>query len=102
MRQAVHELAILGPLPSEDVATEAQLYRYQELLASLTPPVTDEEARILMSLFGPDECFELAWTLLHRIESAPGWPLADLLEKTEEEENEWRARLRRRAYPPSA
>jgi len=99
MRQAVHELAILGPLPSEDVATEAQVYRYQALLASLTPPVTDEEAQILLSLFGPDECFELAWTLLHRIESAPGWPLADLLETTEEE-NEWRARLRRRAYPP--
>jgi hypothetical protein len=102
MRQAVHELASVGPLPSSDVATEEQLRRYQELLASLTPPVTDEEARILATLFGPDESFGLAWTLLHLIESAPGWPLADLLEQNDEDknENEWRARLRRRAYPP--
>jgi hypothetical protein len=102
MRPAVHELATLGPLPTSDVATDEQVRRYQELLASLTPPVTDEEARILARLFGPDECFGLAWTLLHLIESAPGWPLADVLKTSDEEENEWRARLRRRAHPPLA
>jgi hypothetical protein len=104
MRHAVHELARVGPLPSSDVATEEQLRPYQELLASLTPPVTDEEARLLATLFGPDDSFGLAWTLLHLIESAPGWPLADLLEQNDEDENEieneWRARLRRRAHPP--
>ena len=97
MRQAVQELATLGPLPGEAEATEEQLHHYQELPASLTPPATDQEARILVTLLGPDECFELAWTLLHLIESAPGWPLPDLLADTDE--NEWHARLRRRADP---
>ena len=97
MRQAVQALATLGPLPGEDEATEEQLRHYQELLASLTPPATDQEARILVTLFGPDECFELAWTLLHLIESAPGWPLPDLL--ADSDANEWHARLRRRADP---
>ncbi|HEX9412867.1 MAG TPA: hypothetical protein VF916_05140, partial [Ktedonobacterales bacterium] len=78
MRQVVQELATLGPLPGSEEATEEQLHHYQELLAALTPPATDQEARILVTLFGPDECFGLAWTLLHLIESAPGWPLPDL------------------------
>jgi hypothetical protein len=33
--------------------------------------VTDDEARALATAFGPDECFGLAWTLLHLIETAP-------------------------------
>src|SRR5258708_8731306 len=97
MRQAVQELATLVPLPGSEEPTEEQLHHYQELLAALTPPATDQEARILVTLFGPDECFGLAWTLLHLIESAPGWPLPDLLADTEE--NEWRARLRLIADP---
>ena len=97
MRPAVQELATLGPLPSEDEATEEQVLHYQELLTSLTRPATDQEARVLVTLFGPDECFELAWTLLHLIESAPGWPLPDFLADTDA--NEWHVRLRRRAAP---
>lgn len=58
------------------------------------PPVTNEEARVLVTLFGPDECYGLAWTLVHLIETAPGWPIADCLGGTG---NEWIQRLRLRA-----
>ncbi|MDB6032726.1 MAG: hypothetical protein JWM16_3064, partial [Verrucomicrobiales bacterium] len=33
----------------------------------------------LVKVFGPDDYYGLAWSLLHLIESAPGWPLADCL-----------------------
>ena len=89
VRPPVKELAALGPLPNEASATEADLARRQELLHALTAPVSDEEALILVRLFGPDDCFGLAWTLVHLIETAPGWlhlPLPEL-------DNEWVTRL---------
>jgi hypothetical protein len=94
MRQEVQALVSLGPLPDCETATEEQLKTYESLLSSLTPPVSDTEARSLVRLFGPDECYGLAWSLLHLIESAPGWPLQDCLKDSS---NEWTARLRLRA-----
>jgi hypothetical protein len=96
MLEAVIALGKLGPLPPSDVAINARLEelvdRYAKLLASIQKPVTDEEARVLVTLFGPDECFGVAWSLLHLIETAPGWPLEDCLKDTD---NEWVLRLRR-------
>jgi len=94
MRKKVQELTNLGPLPDFETAEEEQLKRYESLLSSITPPVSDAEARSLVQLFGPDECYGLAWTLLHLIETAPGWPLRDCLQNTE---NPWHERLRLRA-----
>jgi hypothetical protein len=53
-----------------------------------------DEAKALVELFGADDCFGLAWTLLHVIETAPGWPILDALGDTE---NQWIARLKQRA-----
>jgi hypothetical protein len=39
-----------------------------------------------VGLFGPDDCFGLEWSLVGLVETAPGWPLADCLENTD---NEW-------------
>ncbi|MDX2851185.1 hypothetical protein [Actinacidiphila glaucinigra] len=33
--------------------------------------MTDEEAHALAGCFGDDECFGVAWVLLHLIETAP-------------------------------
>ena len=55
--------------------------------------ISDAEVRSLVHLFGPDECYGLAWTLLHLIETAPGWPLHDCLQGTH---NLWHERLCRR------
>lgn len=97
MREEIKELAKMGPLPSYKIAMQPdrfeKLERYSQLIVSIRKPVTDEEARVLASLFGPDDCFELEETLIHLVESAPGWPLWDCLEDTR---NEWIQRLRRR------
>jgi hypothetical protein len=94
MRKEVQELVRLGPLPGCDTVEEERLKIYEGHLSRVTPPVSDEEARSLVRLFGPDECYGLAWTLLHLIETAPGWPLHDCLKDAR---NEWTERLRLRA-----
>ena len=97
MREEIKELARMGPLPSYKIAMQPdqleKLERYGLLIVSIRKPVTDEEARVLARLFGPDDCFEMEQTLVHLVESAPGWPLWDCLEDTS---NEWIQRLRRR------
>lgn len=63
MREEIKELAKMGPLPSCDIAMandqRERLERYGLLIASVQRPVTDDEARTLVGLFGPDDCFEL-------------------------------------------
>lgn len=92
MRQEIRELVHLGPLSESETAEEEQLKRYETLLSSLTIPLSNDEVRCLVRLFGPDDCYGLAWTLLHVIETAPGWPLFDCLQ-----DHPWHERLRRRA-----
>ena len=94
MRMEVDKLLKLGPLPSVELADEKKLNEYEELIKKISEPLTDEEACALTSLFGADDCFGLAWSLLHLIETAPGWPVAECLHNTS---NEWISRLRDRA-----
>lgn len=72
VRQPIADFLAAGGLPSEDDPQEA-IERAQELLERVEAeaPVSDEEARSLATGFGVDECFGLAWTLLHVIETAP-------------------------------
>jgi hypothetical protein len=94
IRDEILRFCSLGPLPG---ATRPDLSRLQEIGAALDaikPPVSDEEARLLVAQFGPDECYGLAWTLLHLIETAPGWPMREC---TESSSNEWILRLKSRA-----
>jgi hypothetical protein len=93
MRPEVLELAKLGPFPSDKEADVATVNRFQVLVESIQKPVTNEEARALIKLFGPDDFFELVWPLIHLIETAPGWSLEDCLMDTN---NEWIERLKRR------
>ena len=85
VRKEVAELLSMGPLPASDVATEEDLNRREAALKAISRPVSDEEALVLMSAFGTDECFGLAWTLLHLIETAPGKPRMpeDILRRSE-------------------
>lgn len=57
-------------------------------------PISNDDARALATIFGPDDCFDLAWTLLHIIETVPDWPLEDVLNDAS---NEWIDRLKQRA-----
>ena len=98
MRSEVMELGKLGPLPSHKSMLanpdgEALVKKYQSLIESIKPPVTDTEARVLVGIFGFGECFELEWPLIHLIETAPNWPLFDCLVDSG---NEWIAMLKQR------
>jgi len=97
MQAAVVELSRLGPLPSSNEANPKIVERWQELVTAVKTPVSDEEAEMLVQLFGPDDCFGLAWTLLHLVETAPNWPLLDCLAKRG---NEWTELLKTRSQNP--
>lgn len=94
VRTEVDELKKMGSLPSESEAEVAQLKRIEELYRAIVKPITDNEARVLIELLGPDLCFGLTFSFMHLIETAPGWPLKDCLEQLN---NEWKIELRDRA-----
>ncbi|MFF8846295.1 hypothetical protein ACF08N_26865 [Streptomyces sp. NPDC015127] len=71
MRPEVQAFVADGPLPDWD-ANEEEIDRRDRQLASIPRPVTPEEARALATCFGPDDCYGVAWTLVHLIETAPG------------------------------
>jgi hypothetical protein len=95
MRPEVKHLVGRGRLPSSN-SNVSTIQAWQEGLEKITPPVSDSEAAALIELFPlyDDECYGLAWTLLHLIESAPDWPLEDYLH---DRTNPWVARLRQAA-----
>jgi hypothetical protein len=94
IRQEINILNTLGPLPSENGANPELIQKYEALYRAITKPITDDEARVLVKLFGSDGCFGLASSLVHLIETAPGWPLKDCLKNLE---NEWIIELKNRA-----
>ncbi|MFE2500149.1 hypothetical protein [Streptomyces scopuliridis] len=71
MRPEVQTFVADGPLPDWDANEEAIDRRYRQL-AVISRPVTREEAAALAACFGPDDCYGVAWTLVHLIETAPG------------------------------
>ncbi|WP_251061078.1 hypothetical protein [Streptomyces sp. ISL-100] len=93
MRTEVQTFVAGGPLPDWDVSEEEIDRRVQQLEA-ISRPVTAQEARALVACFGPDDCYGVAWSLLHLIESGPN-PV--LTTKPAPDANEWHDRLWRRA-----
>lgn len=93
VRSEIAELLALGTFPSSSSVNLDVIDQQEELLRKISPPITDDEARELVNLFGPDDYFGGAWTVLHLIETAPNWPLSECLTNTS---NEWILRLRKR------
>ena len=95
MRTQVQVLLGKGHLPNSksDISI---IQDWQQALEKIKPPLSDEEAIALTRLFpnDQDECYGLAWTLVHLVESAPSWPIQDCLR---EKENPWIAHLRQAA-----
>lgn len=79
VRKEIRELGIIGALPSEDGADPELIKRIEALYRSIIKPITDDEARVLVELLGNDGCFGIAYSFVHLIETAPGWPLEDCL-----------------------
>jgi hypothetical protein len=86
IRPEVRELVALGALPAEDVAEQQDLEHRERLVRAITA---------LLAVFGPDGCYGVAWSLLHLVETAPGWPLEDAL-RDDRGGNEWILLLRQR------
>src|SRR5258706_16408292 len=95
VRQEVEELVQLGSLPAELNADVSKVEAFQRALEAIAAPVSLEEAEHLVTVFGPDDCFGLAWTLLHLVESAPQLPLKS---EPPTEANEWIRELWARAH----
>jgi hypothetical protein len=94
IRREVHDFVDMGSLPDSHEADEAHVARLEIALMKISPPVSEEEAVLLAAAFGPDECFGLAWTLVHLIESAPrGAPI----HRIPISDNQWIRLLRERA-----
>ncbi len=82
-----------GPLSGCDSSAE-EIDRRGEQLRSIQPPVTSAEAKLLADCFGPDDCYGVAWTLLHLIETGPNPVLTN---EPGLDANEWQHRLWQRA-----
>lgn len=95
-REEVKELSALGKLPSETNVDLACVEKYESLYRAIRKPITDDEARVLVKLFCSDGAFGLASSLMHLIETAPGWPIADCLRNNEKP---WIIEMRNRALP---
>src|SRR5690348_11206331 len=75
IRPEVDRLVSMGPLPPENKPDPALVDASGDAAKAIARPVTTEEAEALLTVFGPDDCFGLAWTLLHLIETAPESPI---------------------------
>jgi hypothetical protein len=99
IRREVDEFARLGRLPREDAPAEI-IAVHQAALERISRPVNSDEAKVLMACFPEtdEDCYGLAWSLLHLIETA-----GDSLELPETRPTEpwlampWDARARKRA-----
>lgn len=94
----MQRLVALGRMPDEeDDPAEATVDAYESVLIALDLPLTDEEAAALLDVF-PDgdygSMYEVEWTLLHAIETAPFGPefLGQL-----DDRSWWVSRMRQRA-----
>jgi hypothetical protein len=95
IRDEIRAFHQLGPLPSEsdESETDEAFEARERALHAIPKPVTDEEAQLLTTSFGEDNCFGLAWTLLHLVESAPS-PI--VTSEPPEGSNPWIVRLWKR------
>ncbi|MGW3657044.1 hypothetical protein ACWD6R_15730 [Streptomyces sp. NPDC005151] len=93
MRPEVHAFVADGPLPDWD-ASEEEIDRRDKQLVAISRPVTAEEAMALVACFGPDDCYGVAWSLLHLIETGPN-PV--LTAEPDPGANEWHHTLWTRA-----
>ncbi|WP_148014611.1 hypothetical protein [Streptomyces sp. ME109] len=62
MRPEVQAFVAGGP-PSGWEASEGEVDRRDQQLGAIARPVTREEAKALVSCFGPDDCYGVAWGL---------------------------------------
>ena len=98
IRKEVWDFLGLGRLPTTEPlppeVTPEVIARYQAALGRVPRPIADDEVAVLMTGFGPDDCFGLAWSLMDLIETAPAARAGTLLvERPRPWANQWVRRL---------
>lgn len=106
MRDAIRQLVEQPRLILSDSASIETVEWADGLIELFERPAQDDEAVALLDLLSrsDDTCFGLNWTILHFIETAPGWPIWAALQDVQ---GEWAATLRQRLqnagqYPPES
>jgi hypothetical protein len=94
MREEIQELLRLGQLPSGDDLGEEEASQFADAIDGLPSSLTAAEAVALTSILPADDStsFGLAWSVLHAIEAASGWPIWSALD----DRNWWVTLLRKR------
>ena len=72
--KVVDELVKMGRLPSSDQADEGYLESFQALLGEVDGDLDKCDSIRLLQLLGPDDCFGLAWSIVHIVENCSEWP----------------------------
>ncbi len=72
MRPEVHALVAMGEMPDED-ASEDDIEQWGKQFDLIARPLTNEEASALAQSFSSDMAYGMGWSLLHLLETAPGW-----------------------------
>ncbi len=78
VRDYVKRLVEMPNLVLSDDASVETVAWAEEQIALFERPAQDDEAIALLKLLtrsGETSCFGLNWTILHFIETAPGWPI---------------------------
>jgi hypothetical protein len=81
IRPEVRTLAEFGPLGDEESCPQGELEAIEDSYSRIERRLTLDEARILLPLLdrpSEDSLFGLAWSVLHLLETAPGWPPEEL------------------------
>ena len=79
VQYAVEQLTQLGPFPETEITIEL-VKAYEDAIVAIQKPVTNEEAIALCHIFQDHAGFyELEWSLVTAIESAPDWPIKTCL-----------------------
>src|SRR4051812_34941462 len=97
IRPEVQRLVDLGPFPASSDLEPEEVDHRLSLINQIARPVTQEEATALLTCFGPDDLFGVAWELLHLIETVPGDAPPNT--KPDDSANEWVRRIWDRSHP---
>lgn len=71
MQDSIIQLKALGQMPDSlsSKPPEELVSKYDDLLAKVKTPLTEEEIEVLISIFPESTMYEVEWTLLHLVET---------------------------------
>ena len=100
MRSEVAAVLARGQFPASENITPSEVDTWGELIDAIPMPVSDDEAKALVGVLGPDDLFGLAFSIRRLVESAPSWPIWSVLVGPSPWIDDLRERARNSGYHP--